>query len=247
MEKDRKFIKRANEARQLSLKVSKDRIVIYLATLICFVGVCLQIYTSFTRDNLDIVLWDGQYIDSPKKLNKIKTSKDAILNERYIWGFVRRFIQYRFIRPSDSTNHAKRALRWMEAHVHDSGRARYIALMEDFERYDNLRRNTYNQFTVLNEQDKAFKLRQSKKDGSVFYVDLRGTFETFTKEGAAAYDVTLKLKIRRVFITSKSYTLGARNYSGLIVEGGYIDYIDDYVSGEVRRWNLFYGEIDENF
>lgn len=219
-------------------KLRADRQYIFLGLIMSIACSILVIYLAIRRDRLELVFIGNESIDVPTKLDKVTNSDSNVKVDRWVRGFVRRFLAYRFLHPDDTKEFAKNSLAWLHAHTGEGGKNRFLSLWNDFENYDNDRKNTYALFYPVNDQSKV-RIRQSEKDPDIMYVEMPGTYQTVSSENEAFLNSTLKLVVRKVSITGVETKLGESNITGLIVEDGIIEYIDDLTKNEVKKVSVF--------
>jgi len=219
-----------------SLKI--DRSLIYLGLTMSVLCAFLIIYLAIRKDRLELVFIGNENIDVPTKLEKVLESNSKVKVDRWIRGFVRRFLAYRFLHPHDSKEFSKDALAWLHAHTGEKGQVRSLALWNDFDSFDDTRKNTYSLFFPVNDQS-LIKIRESEQDYNIIYVEIPGTYQTVVKENEAFLNATMKLVIKKVSITGLNTKLGQSNITGLIVLDGVIEYVDDLTKNEIKKISIF--------
>ncbi len=193
----------------------------------------LMLYASFGEERLELVYMEQNRFDAPTFLPKVRDSKDEIKAERWVRGFKNRFIKYYFIHKDDSDSFAKDALSWLHAHSSAKGQNRSESLIADFKQYTELRKSQFVSFFSVNDES-TVKIRESKDDNTLIFVEVPGTYIVYESGAEAFQNAILKLVIRKVPITGKDSGYGTINASGLIVEDGFIEYVEDLVRPEER-------------
>ena len=239
MQIDRRDIKKATSATQLSEALKGDRIKITLALLGGILSGFLLLYMALDKDRLELVYLEQQNIDVPTLLPKVRSSTDVVNTDRWVRGFVNRFVAYFFIQPDDSDEFANQSLVWLHAHSGAGGQQRALSLYSDLGKYNMLRKTKFTSFYPKNDFD-SMKIRKSQEDSSVFFVEQPGTFIIKTEAGEAFYDAKLKLVIERVPVSGVPSLLGGINVGGLMVKNGALEYVEDPTKAqEVTSWPLF--------
>jgi len=224
--------------REVFDKLKEDRNYIYLGLILSIITGILVIYLAIRKDRLELVFIGNENIDVPTKLEKVLESDSGVKVDRWVRGFYRRFLAYRFLHPHDSKEFSKNALAWLHAHTGDKGQQRSNALWSDFDSFEGNRLATYTMFYPVNDQSQV-KIRQSDQDYSIIYLEVPGTYQTVVNDSEAFINSTLKLVIKKVSITGVETKLGQSNLTGLIVVDGIIEYVDDLTKNEIKKVSIF--------
>lgn len=236
---DRSEIKKATSATQLAQALFSDRLFIAISLIAVIMSASLLIYQAYDKERIEIVYLSQEKIDVPTMLEKVRTSAEPVNADRWVRGFIRRFIAYYFISPDDSTDFAKKALSWLHAHTGAAGQFRSESYDHDFIKYDNLRKvKSVSFFPSLDVS--GLVIRPSKEDSNVFFVEQPGTYVTKNEKGEAFYDARLKLVVEKVPVSGFPTRLGTINVTGLIVKNGSVEYVEDPTkAGEKTNVALF--------
>jgi hypothetical protein len=236
---DREDLEKAIAPRELMARLAGHQALILGSFIAFIISALLLVYISFDKNRLEMVYLDQTHLDAPMKLAKMEMAQDSLKTDRWIRGFTRQFIKYYFVQPDDSTAQSKYSLMWLEAHTGKAGQSRSLQLMNDFGNYDEIRKNIYSTFYPLNKIT-SLKIRKSKQSDNEFHVEIPGTYVTRNKNGDGYLDASLRLILRQVSISGIPLSLGGENVIGLIVEDGYLEYVEDAtISTEKTRHPLF--------
>lgn len=224
---------------QVSRQLAGDRLLIFISLLAAVSSALMTVYLALGKDRLEVVYLQQDKIDAPTLLTKVRLDDDSVRTDRWVRGFVRRFLGYYFLSADDSKDYASKALGWVHAHTGEAGKYRSESLASGFEKFDAMRRTKYTSFFPINDPS-SLRIRQSSEDNSLIFVEIPGTFVTKTQEGESFFDSKLKLVITRVPVSGIDSGLGEINVTGLSVLDGTIEYVEDYTRpGEVSRLPLF--------
>ena len=240
---DRSDIKKATGATQLAQGLFGDRLFLIIALIGSLVSGSLLVYMAFEKERIEVVYLDQEKIDVPTLLEKVRTSDQPISTDRWVRGFVRRFIAYYFLSPDDSTDFAKHALSWLHAHCGAAGKFRAEAYDSDFSRFDTQRKLKYSSFFAINDPSTLI-IRPSKENSDVFFVEQPGTYVTKTEAGEAFFDARLRLVIEKEAVSGFASKLGTVNVTGLVVKNGSIEYVEDPTKSNEKTSVALFPPID---
>lgn len=236
---NRSDVRKAMNDVQMSKSLQGDRLLILVSLIAALSTAFILVYLAVDRDRLELVYLQQDRMDVPTLLPKIRSDDDAIRTDRWVRGFVRRFLAYYFLSADDSTDFARKGVAWLHAHSGDAGQDRSEALNNDFKKYDDLRRRKFQSFFPVNDPS-ALRIRQSSENEDLIFVELPGTYVTRNEQGEAFFDAKIKLVVQRVPISGIDSGLGEINVTGLSVINGTIEFVEDYTRpGEISRHPLF--------
>lgn len=236
---DTSHIKKATNDNALATTLMTEKAIAYMSIACSLISAMLLVYVSYGTERLELVYLDKDRLDAPTFLSKVNTDDNPIKADRWTRGFVNRFIRYYFIHGDDSTTFAKSAYVWMHAHTGSAGRVRSESLHSDFAKYDESRRKKYTAFYPVNDVS-SMKIRESKDDNRIIFVEQRGTYNIKVDDVEAFQDATLKLVIQKVPVSGADSGLGGVNATGLIVLDGTIEFVEDPTRpSEVYRQSIF--------
>jgi hypothetical protein len=232
-------LKRAISDVQLTSSLNGDRLLILTSLVASLASAAILVYLAFGKDRLELVYLQQDKIDVPTLLDKVRTDDDSLKADRWVRGFTRRFIAYYFLNPDDSAQFSKKALAWLHAHSSEAGQLRSESLASDFSKFEGTRKVKHTAFFPVNDPA-ALKIRQSAENSDIIFVEVSGTFQTKNQEGESLFDATLKLVVKKVPISGIESGMGEINATGLVVQEGAIEFVEDYTrANEVSRLVLF--------
>ena len=220
-----------------------------MTTLVVVAGIGSMIismtllYFTFKLGRVETVFLPSGLHDAPVLLEKVTESKDVVKNDKFIRGFVRRFIGYYFLHPDDSEGFAKKAVGWIHAHVAENHQRLLLTTIENFEDFNEERKTKFRRFYPLSQE--LMKIRPSNEQPGVYFVEVPGTYNVVSEKGEAMVDSVLKLIIKHVpsVVTSLPTAGGEYNLVGLVVEKASIEWYLDPLTTETTSQDLLARQV----
>lgn len=220
--------------------LNTERFMLIGVALATFLICCLGLYIALSKGRLEIVYLNQDKIDAPVALPKIRSDASAVHIDRWVRGFVRRYIAHYFLHPDDTDVFAEKAVRWIHAHSGNKGQLRASSFARDIAGYNRLRREKYAMFFPVNDTI-GIKIRKSSSSDDTYFIEIPGTYQSFVREtGEVFFDAKLKMVIKSTSIDGTPSSLGMPNLTGLDVTDGTIEFVEDINRpGEVTRVSIF--------
>jgi hypothetical protein len=203
---------------------------LFLRILIFLIAICIvYIYYTVTSiikystdDSVPIVSCPREYVtDAPVIMKTIKESSSKE-KDRWIRGFIRRFVLAQFPRTKDDVG---KSFKYVMDHSMDDVFSKYSALYNDHEKISNyIEINYYKFYPKMNNTGYDLRIRNSSVEGE-WFVELDGHLIKRMSNNEERYFPTLKYKV-----VSGKATM--ENPEGLYVSEATMERITDYVSGK---------------
>lgn len=219
--------------------LKNDRIMIVLSFAASLVTAGILFFTAIDKDRIETVFLEQDKVDVPTLLNKVRDNENPVKTDRWVRGFARRVVGFYFVAPDDSAEFARHSVAWLHAHSGIEGQERSESFMENLDQFETVRKQKYTLFYPVNDPS-AIKIRPSDNNGGVFYVEIKGTYNTHVGATEAFYPATLKLVIEKIGISGFPSKYDVINLTGLQLVNGTIEFVDDITKeGETTRVTLF--------
>lgn len=205
----------ANNAVQLSLSI-----FIGLTALLLFHAL-YSIYDYATDNSVPLVTCPRSFdLEAPVLMNSI--TQESLTHDRWIRGFMRRFMTYQFPRTGDD---AEKMFRYIRDHSRGEVKDKYKSYVKDIDIVsDHIRAGYYHRFYPKNSRD----MRIRKPDNDKYWiVEIDGWL-------VSKYGIEVERSIPTLRYKVEVGTPTLTNPEGLYVVESNVEQIIDYVSGRKK-------------